>query len=81
MRWWRVRVLHRRVVAQPGFHLLGLENPPDWVNVGVGEDVTILELAILVANWIAKGLVKVSHAILWYLVAWQVGWSAPANLG
>jgi GDP-L-fucose synthase len=26
-------------------HLLDIEDPPDWVNVGVGEDVTIRELA------------------------------------
>jgi GDP-L-fucose synthase len=30
--------------------LLGLDNPPDWVNVGVGEDVSIKELAGLVAE-------------------------------
>jgi GDP-L-fucose synthase len=30
--------------------LLSLDSPPDWVNVGVGEDVTILELASLVAK-------------------------------
>lgn len=31
-------------------HLLKLENPPDWVNVGTGEDITILELAKLIAQ-------------------------------
>ncbi len=30
-------------------HLLLLENPPDWVNVGTGEDQSILELAVAVA--------------------------------
>ena len=29
-------------------HLLALENPPDWVNVGSGQEVTIRELAGLV---------------------------------
>lgn len=31
-------------------HLLGLEDPPDWVNVGTGVDQTILELAKMVAQ-------------------------------
>lgn len=31
-------------------HLIGLESPPDWVNVGTGEDCTILELAQLIAR-------------------------------
>lgn len=31
-------------------HLLQLENPPDWVNVGSGVDLSILELAQLVAK-------------------------------
>jgi GDP-L-fucose synthase len=31
-------------------HLIGLDNPPDWVNVGTGIDSTILEVAELVAK-------------------------------
>jgi GDP-L-fucose synthase len=31
-------------------HLLSLDNPPDWVNVGSGTDLSILELAQLVAK-------------------------------
>lgn len=31
-------------------HLVGLEDPPDWVNVGTGVDQTILELARMVAE-------------------------------
>lgn len=31
-------------------HLLGIDQPPDWVNVGTGVDQTILELAHLVAD-------------------------------
>lgn len=30
-------------------HLMKLDNPPDWVNVGTGQDVTILELAQKIA--------------------------------
>ena len=46
----RREFLHVDDLAAACFHLLGLENPPDWVNVGVGNDVTILELAQLVAE-------------------------------
>lgn len=46
----RREFLHVDDLAQACFHLLGLDNPPDWVNVGVGDDVTILELAQLVAK-------------------------------
>ena len=31
-------------------HLLGMDDPPDWVNVGSGVDQTILELAQVVAK-------------------------------
>ncbi|MBK1832385.1 GDP-L-fucose synthase [Verrucomicrobiaceae bacterium R5-34] len=37
-------------LADACFHLMALENPPDWVNVGYGEDITILELAQAVAR-------------------------------
>ncbi|MFI2793461.1 GDP-L-fucose synthase family protein [Haloferula sp. A504] len=46
----RREFLHVDDLAAACFHLLALEDPPDWVNVGVGEDVTILELATLVAK-------------------------------
>ncbi len=31
-------------------HLLKVDNPPDWVNVGTGEDLSIYELTELVAK-------------------------------
>ena len=37
--------LHVDDLADAVAHLLGHENPPDWVNVGAGSDVSILELA------------------------------------
>ena len=46
----RREFLHVQDLAKACFHLLSLESPPDWVNVGVGEDVTIFELASLVAK-------------------------------
>ncbi len=42
--------LHVQDLAAACFHLLALDSPPDWVNVGVGEDITILQLASLVAK-------------------------------
>ncbi len=46
----RREFLHVDDLATACFHLLSLSNPPDWVNVGVGDDVTIFELASLVAK-------------------------------
>ncbi|YCM42419.1 GDP-L-fucose synthase [Verrucomicrobiaceae bacterium 227] len=46
----RREFLHVDDLAEACFHLLGHEDPPDWVNLGVGQDVTILELAQLVAK-------------------------------
>lgn len=37
-------------LADACFHLMGLENPPDWVNVGYGDDLSIMELAQAVAK-------------------------------
>ncbi len=36
-------------------HLLEMDDPPDWVNVGTGVDQTILELAQLVAKTVGYG--------------------------
>jgi len=46
----RREFLHTDDLARACFHLLDLKNPPDWVNVGTGNDLTILELAKLVAE-------------------------------
>lgn len=46
----RREFLHVDDLAEACFHLLDHDNPPDWVNLGVGEDVTILKLAQLVAK-------------------------------
>jgi GDP-L-fucose synthase len=51
----RREFLHVDDLAGACFHLLDQENPPDWVNLGVGEDVTILELAQLVAKTVGFG--------------------------
>jgi GDP-L-fucose synthase len=46
----RREFLHVDDLAAACFHLLDLANPPDWTNVGTGVDLTILELARLVAQ-------------------------------
>ncbi|MCZ6671441.1 MAG: GDP-L-fucose synthase [Verrucomicrobia bacterium] len=40
--------LHVNDLAEASIFLMGLENPPDWVNVGSGDEVSIRELAHLV---------------------------------
>ncbi len=40
--------LHADDLAAATLHLLALENPPDWVNVGSGSEVTIARLAQIV---------------------------------
>jgi GDP-L-fucose synthase len=37
-------------LASALIHLLSLDNPPDWVNVGYGSDISILELAQAIAR-------------------------------
>ncbi len=37
-------------LADACFHLINLEDPPDWVNIGYGSDVSILKLAKAVAT-------------------------------
>ena len=44
----RRELLHADDLAQGLLHLLELEDPPDWVNLGSGKDQTILELANMV---------------------------------
>jgi GDP-L-fucose synthase len=48
----RREFLHVDDLASACFHVLRLDNPPDWVNCGTGTDLTILELAQLVAKTI-----------------------------
>lgn len=48
----RREFLHVDDLAAACFHLLALDNPPDWVNAGTGEDLPIRELATLIAQTI-----------------------------
>ncbi len=46
----RREFLHVDDLADACFHLAGISDPPDWVNVGTGTDVTIRELAEMVRD-------------------------------
>ena len=46
----RREFLHVDDLAEGVHHLLTLENPPDWVNIGSGTDVTIGELTEMIKN-------------------------------
>jgi len=46
----RREFLHVDDLAEGLVYLLELENPPDWVNIGYGDDISIRELAGLVAE-------------------------------
>ena len=46
----RREFLHANDLAEGLLAVLGMENPPDWINVGFGSDVTIRELAELIAR-------------------------------
>ena len=55
----RREFLHVDDLAEACFHLLGHDNPPDWVNLGVGEDLTILNLAKTIAKTVGfEGEIK-----------------------
>ncbi len=44
----RRELMHADDLAEGVLHLLALESPPDWVNLGTGEDHSILEIATMV---------------------------------
>ena len=46
----RREFLHADDLADALLVILAMENPPDWINVGYGSDVTIRELAELIAR-------------------------------
>lgn len=55
----RREFLHVDDLAEACFHLLDHESPPDWVNLGVGEDITILDLARTIAKTVGfEGEIK-----------------------
>ncbi len=81
--------LHVDDLADACVFLLGLDNPPDWVNVGTGTDVTIRELAETVRNvtgfagnltWDASKPDGTTRKLLDVSRMTGLGWSARINL-
>ena len=56
----RREFLHADDLAEGLLAVLGMEHPPDWINVGYGSDVTIREVAELIA-----GITRFQGEILW----------------
>ena len=46
----RREFLHVDDLADAAVHLMRLDNPPDWVNLGTSEDIPIIDLARMVAK-------------------------------
>ena len=42
--------LHVDDLADACFHILKLDNPPDWVNIGSGKDISMIDVAKLIAE-------------------------------
>ena len=60
----RREFLHVDDLADAVVHLMQIDNPPDWVNVGTGEDISILELAHLVAKTVGfEGRIETNRAM------------------
>lgn len=81
--------LHVDDLADASVFLLGLDNPPDWVNVGTGTDVTIRELAETVRDvtgfsgkltWDATKPDGTPRKLLDVSQMTGLGWSAKINL-
>ena len=81
--------LHVDDLADASVFLLGLENPPDWVNIGTGTDVTIKELAETVKDvtgyrgkltWDASKPDGTPRKLLDVSRMTGLGWSAKINL-
>jgi GDP-L-fucose synthase len=58
----RREFLHVDDLARACLHLLELEDPPDWINVGTGEDLSISELGSLIKSIVGyEGAVRYDH--------------------
>jgi len=85
----RREFLHVDDLADACAFLLRLENPPDWINVGTGSEVTIRELTELVAtavgfhgriNWDASKPDGTPRKLLDVSKLARLGWTAKTGL-
>jgi GDP-L-fucose synthase len=85
----RREFLHVDDLAEACFHLLGQDNPPDWVNLGVGEDISIMDLAKIIARTVGfEGEIKTDPArpdgtprkLLDVSRLAEMGWEASTSL-
>lgn len=85
----RREFMHVDDLADACFHLLEMEQPPDWVNAGVGEDIMILELARLVAETVGfKGEITTDptkpdgtpRKLMDTTILQQTGWKPSVDL-
>jgi GDP-L-fucose synthase len=85
----RREFLHADDLADACVHLLQEENPPDWINIGTGTDVTIRELTELVAgvtgyqgkiNWDATKPDGTPRKLLDVAKLTALGWKARIRL-
>ncbi len=76
-------------LADGCLHLLGIENPPDWVNLGTGTDVSIRALVELVKQtvgyqgeirWDASKPDGTPRKLMDVSRMTELGWSASTNL-
>jgi GDP-L-fucose synthase len=76
-------------LAAACFHLIQHANPPDWVNVGTGKDISILELTHLIAEIIGfSGNIEndpskpdgTPRKLLDMTLCHQLGWQATTSL-
>jgi GDP-L-fucose synthase len=76
-------------LATACFHLIGYPNPPDWVNVGTGKDISIRELTELLAEIIGyQGSIEndpskpdgTPRKLLDVRLSQQLGWQAATSL-
>jgi GDP-L-fucose synthase len=81
--------LHVDDLAEACFHLVQVENPPEWVNLGTGTDVTIGELAQMVRETVGyRGQLTFDTSkpdgtprkLLDVSTAARLGWTAQISL-
>ncbi len=85
----RREFLHVDDLAAACMHLIKHPNPPDWINVGVGEDISIKELSQLIVEIVGyEGIIENDYSkpdgtmrkLLDISLCEQIGWKPKINL-